>query len=60
MLGTEGVTSLVKCVVNSNPMSDLPKELGNLHECWELKLQGLKLQKPDLQEVVKSMSQSVL
>ena len=41
-------------------MSDLPKELGNLRECWELKLQGLKLQKPDLQEVVKSMSQSVL
>ena len=35
-------------------MQDLPQELGNLQECWELKLQGLRMQKADLQEAVRS------
>ena len=43
MLEIEAENSSFKRVVDSNPVVDLPKELGNLRECWELKLKTLLL-----------------
>ncbi|XP_070204815.1 leucine-rich repeat serine/threonine-protein kinase 1-like isoform X2 [Littorina saxatilis] len=48
------IKNLANLDISNNPLKDLPKELGNLRECWDLKVNGLNIKKSDLQEVVQS------
>lgn len=53
--------NLIHLDISNNPMRDLPQEMGNLTECWDLRLQGLDIRKGDLQEAVKKgKSQDVI
>nr|KAG5709901.1 hypothetical protein BaRGS_029943 [Batillaria attramentaria] len=53
--------NLVSLDISNNPLRDLPQEMGNLTECWDLRLQGLDMRKADLQEAIKKgRSQDVI